>query len=338
MGWIARTSSTLTLAALRAIRWRGNAGSSRYDFRDKVVVITGGSRGLGVEMARIWAAEGAKVAFCARDEQSVRRAEEELRRAGHEAMGYACDVGRQLDLDQFMRAVVHQWGGIDVLVNNAGVIQTGPAKCMTLSDFRTAMDTHFWGPLYAIFAALPAMRSRGGGRIVNISSIGGLVSVPHLLPYSATKFALTGLSTGLRTELAREGIAVTTVFPGLMRTGSPRNAWFKGQHRAEYAWFSISDSLPGITLNARRAARKIVEGCRRGDARLVLGLPAKLLAKVHGLFPAITAGLLTQVNRLLPEPGGVGTQAIRGADSASRWSPSWLTALSQRAEVRNYES
>src|SRR5436309_7591109 len=107
---------------------------------------------------------------------------------------------------------------------------------MTVEDFEETMRVHFWGPLYATLAALPHLRKQDTGRIVNISSIGGRIAVPHLAPYSASKFALAGLSDGLRTELAREGIYVTTVFPGLMRTGSHVNAQFKGKRRAEFTW------------------------------------------------------------------------------------------------------
>src|SRR5204863_2185868 len=161
-------------------------------------------------------------------------------------------------------------GAIDVLVDNAGIIQVGPLETMTQEDFRRAMNTHFWGPLNTTLAVLPEMRRRKTGRIVNISSIGGKISIPHLVPYSASKFALVGLSEGLRAELAKDGISVTTVCPGLMTTGSPRNAFFKGQNQAEYAWFSISDALPGVAMNAEAAARAIIRACKRGDAEIVL--------------------------------------------------------------------
>lgn len=141
---------------------------------------------------------------------------------------------------------------------------------MTLKDYEDAMKTHFWGPLYAMMAVLPEMRARRAGRIVNISSIGGKVGVPHLAPYCASKFPLTGLSQALHAELATDGIKVTNVCPGLMRTGSPRNATFKGQHRAEYAWFTISDSLPFTSISAERAARQILAACKRGEAEVVL--------------------------------------------------------------------
>ena len=181
------------------------------------------------------------------------------------------------------------------------------------------------------------MRKRGQGRIVNISSIGGKVSPPHLLPYGASKFALTGFSEGLRAELAKDGILVTTVIPGLMRTGSPRNALFKGQHRAEYAWFSISDSLPILSISAEAAARKIVSACQHGDAELILSLPAQLAVRFHGLFPGLTAELMGLANHFLPGPGGIGTRSVPGRESTSALSPSWATTLTEEAARRNNE-
>jgi len=312
-------------------RWRA------YDFHDKVVLITGGSRGLGLVMARELLHEGARVAICARDELELERARQDLAYPDR-VLIVPCDVTDRAQVQDMVRLVRERFGRIDVLINNAGVIQVAPAELMTLEDYEAAMKVHFWGPLYTTMAVLPDMRQRGGGRIVNIASIGGKLSVPHLLPYSASKFALVGFSEGLRVELAKEHIIVTTVCPGLMRTGSPPNATFKGQHQAEYAWFSISDALPVITMSARRAARQIISACQRGDAEVVLSLPAKTVSAVHGLFPGWTADLLSWVNRLLlPAPGGIGAARVRGRDSYSTLSPSWLTTLSDKAAHRNNE-
>jgi short-subunit dehydrogenase len=180
------------------------------------------------------------------------------------------------------------------------------------------------------------MQRRGEGRIANIASIGGIISLPHLLPYSASKFALVGLSAGLRAELAKDGITVITICPGLMRTGSPRHAIFKGRHRAEYAWFSISDALPGLSMNADRAARQIIESIRRGDAERVLSGPAKIAATACALAPNVTAELLARVNRLLPPRDDAdGREGHKGEVSTSALSPSILTILGDRAASRN---
>jgi short-subunit dehydrogenase len=179
------------------------------------------------------------------------------------------------------------------------------------------------------------MRARRQGRIVNISSIGGKISFPHLLPYNASKFALAGFSEGLRAELLKDNIFVTSVFPGLMRTGSPRNATFKGKHRAEYAWFSISDSLPVVSMNAERAAQKIVRASQFGEGEVILSLPAKVGIKFNALFPGLTAKFLAIANRLLPGPGGIGKERAKGSESFSAISPSWVTSLSERAARKN---
>lgn len=308
-----------------------------YSFEGKSVLITGGSRGLGLVLARQFAREGARVTICARDEQELARAREDLLKLSAEVFTVQCDVTNNDEVQQMMRAVEERFGRIDVLVNNAGIIQVGPLEVMTFADFEQAMKSHFWGPLQTVLAVLPGMRERGEGRIVNVASIGGKISVPHLVPYSASKFALVGLSEGLRAELRKDGILVTTVCPGLMRTGSPRNAEFKGRHREEYAWFSISDALPLTSISAERAAGKIVEACRQGDAELVISVQAKLAVLFHGIFPGLTADILGMVNELLPAPGGIGTLKVKGKESMSAWSPSWLTLLNERAAVANNE-
>ena len=321
------------LLAARAVIRKVN----EYDFNGKTVLITGGSRGLGLVLARELAREGAQLAICARDVEELERARMDLVRRGARVLAYPCDITDRAQVSELVREVRQHFGRIDVLVNNAGIIEVGPMEVMTLEDYEKAMQTHFWGPLYTTLSVLPEMRERGEGRIVNISSIGGKISVPHLLPYSASKFALVGFSEGLRAELKKDGIVVTTVCPGLMRTGSPRNATFKGQHRAEYAWFSISDSLPVSSMNTERAARQIISATKRGDAEIVLSIQAKAAVLFHGIFPGLTADLLGQVNKLLPEPGGIWTASAKGKDSTSEASPSWLTTLSDQAAVRNNE-
>jgi NAD(P)-dependent dehydrogenase (short-subunit alcohol dehydrogenase family) len=309
----------------------------KYSFRGKVVLITGGARGLGLVIARELASEGARLVICSRTLEQLERAEGELRERGADVMSFRCNVADRRDVYAMVDQTLHQWGRIDVLINDAGLIRVGPVETMTLQDYEDAMDAHFWGPLHTINAVVPGMKARGGGRIVNISSIGGRISVPHLLPYCASKFALCGLSEGMRSELAKDGIVVTTVSPGLMRTGSPRNAEFKGQHRAEYAWFTLGDALPVFSMSAESAARAIVEACRRGDSAVTLSLAAKAAHLMHGIAPGLTADLFALVNRFLPGPGGVGRQAIRGEHSGSWIAPSPLTALNEQAAQQNNE-
>ncbi len=311
-----------------------------YDFSGKSVVITGGSRGLGLVMARELADQGARITLIARDEQELARAADDIhsRQPFADVLTVVADVRRRFDAERATVQILERFGRIDVLINNAGIIQVGPADHMKVADYEDAMNTHFWGPLYMILAAVPHMRRQGEGRIVNISSIGGRVSVPHLLPYSASKFALTGLSDGLRTELADDNIVVTTVCPGLMRTGSPVNAMFKGRRPQEYAWFAISDSLPFASIDARRAARQIISACRYGDAELVITVQAKLAILARNLVPELFADTMTIMNRLLPQSTGPdGDRAAPGKESESEWAPSALTETTYRAAEDNNE-
>ncbi|HLJ96848.1 MAG TPA: SDR family oxidoreductase [Gemmataceae bacterium] len=318
--------------AIRALRSR-----AVYELRGKVALITGGARGLGLVLARQMAREGARLAICARDSDELDRARHDLVDRGATVVAVPCDLRDRAQVQSMIETIRRELGPVDVLVNNAGIISVGPVETMKLEDFEEAMRSNFWSAVYTILEVLPEMRRRHSGRIVNITSIGGKVSVPHLLPYGASKFALVGLSEGLRAELASESVMVTTVCPGLMRTGSPRNALFKGQHRAEFAWFSIGDSLPVASMSAERAARQIVEACKKGTAEVVLSLPAKCAVAFHGLFPGLTADLLGLVNRGLPGPGGIGQKQALGKESQSFWAPSWLTILTERAARRNNE-
>ena len=324
-------------AIVLAQAWRRR---SSYDFANKSVVITGGSRGLGLIMARELADEGARLTLVARDEQDLANAAADIRarQPFADVLTVAADVRRRYDAERVIAQAFERFGRVDVLINNAGIIQVGPVDHMKVSDYEDAMNTHFWGPLYMTLAALPHMRREGGGRIVNISSIGGRIGLPHLVPYAASKFALTGLSDSLRYELAEENILITTVCPGLMRTGSPLNASFKGNHPQEYAWFAISDSLPLATIDADRAARQIIAACRRGDAELVITVQAKVAILARTVAPELFATAMSFINSLLPAPTGrEGDQARLGRDSESKWAPSTLTEPTYRAAEENNE-
>jgi short-subunit dehydrogenase len=288
--------------------------SRRYELRDKAVLIAGGSRGLGLALAHELAAKGARIALLARDAEELGRARDHLRGRGASPSVtlLPCDVG---DKEQVAAAVVEaivDLGPIDVLVNAAGTIEVGPLESMREVDFERAMASNFWGALHLIDAVVPEMRERRTGRIVNVSSIGGVIAVPHLLPYVASKFALTGLSLGLRAELAKDGVGVATVCPGLMRTGSSVHAVFKGRYAAEYSWFAAADALPLFSTSAEAAARRICRAIVRNEAMVRITWPAKLAAVAAGVSPTLVSALMGTVNRFLPRGGD--SEAHTGAD------------------------
>ncbi|HSE83621.1 MAG TPA: SDR family NAD(P)-dependent oxidoreductase [Thermodesulfobacteriota bacterium] len=294
----------------------------------QAVLVTGGSKGLGLLLAREFAQEGCRIAICARDERELGQAQNDLSMYGKEILAIKCDVSDRLQVDHLIEETMNHFGGIDVLVNNAGIIQVGPVETMTLEDFEKALDVMFWGVLYPTLAVLPQMLRRKSGRIVNITSIGGKVSVPHLIPYCCAKFAAVALSEGLRSELCKKGVKVTTIVPGLMRTGSYFNALFKGKQEKEFTWFSLGSSLPFISMDAERAARQIVSAVKRGESERILSVPANLLAEFHGIFPGITSDILGLINRImLPEADGIKDTATPGLEVYKRIQSSLLSAL-----------
>jgi NAD(P)-dependent dehydrogenase (short-subunit alcohol dehydrogenase family) len=286
--------------------------AERRDQRGGVALVTGGSRGLGLLIARQLAARGYHLAICARDADELAAAESDLAARGALVLAVRCDVADRGQVDQMVKAVINRFGRLDVLVNNAGIIKVAPVTAMTVDDFTDAHAVMFWGMLYPTLAALPHLREHGRGRIINITSIGGKISAPHLLPYNCAKFAAVGLSEGLRAELTGNGVTVTTVVPGLMRTGSHLRAYFKGQRDKEFAWFALAATLPVLSMDAERAARRIVGAGIAGRAELILTPAAKLGVRVHGLFPGTTVRALGAVNRLLPKSAGPTEPAVTG--------------------------
>jgi len=285
------------------------------DISEQSALVTGGSRGLGFLVARELARAGCRVTICARTESQLERARLDLIKLTDEQhiLAVVCDVSDRDSVERMVEEARLRFGEVDLLVNNAGIIQVGPAESMTLENFEECMNVMFWGVVHPTLAVLPTMLERGAGRIVNITSVGGKVSVPHLLPYSCAKFAATAFSEGLAAEVAQRGVAVTTIAPGVMRTGSYVNIAVRGDKVREFGWFALASSLPLITMDAERAARQIVRATRRGDTERILSTQANALARFHGLFPGTTVELMGVVNRLLPD-----AQRIEGGTETGR--------------------
>lgn len=302
------------------------------DLNGQVALITGGSRGLGLALARELADQGCRLAICARDEAELLRAGEDLERRGADVLAVRCDVADQADVDRMVAAVEEAFGRIDVLICNAGMMPVGQFDSMELEDFRQAMDITYWGTLYSVLAVLPAMRARGQGRIAVITSIGGKISVPHMLPYNGAKFAAVGLAEGLRAELAGEGITVTTIVPGLMRTGSYLNAYFSGDaegQEAHYRLFAPLSSLPLLSASADGAARSFVRAIRRGAVEHIYPPQFGVVARLHGIAPSLTIRTLSVADRLLPASGDEDT-TVPGSEIDPRMrSESWRRLMTR---------
>ena len=297
----ARIAILSALAGSAAYAWSRRSGASP---RGCVALVTGASRGLGFLIARELLRQGACVAICARDEEELLAAAERLEREGScNVLPFVCDVADRRRVEEMVHGVVRAFGRLDMLVNNAATIHVGPYDTMGVADLEDAMDGAFWGTVHTTLAVLPFMRGDGGGRIANITSIGGKVAVPHLLPYGCAKAAAVAFSEAMGAELAGSGISVTTVVPGLMRTGSPVNVSYRGRPEAEFQWFAAGDTLPFTSMDAQEAARRIVLAMRRREKEVTLGWQAKLLRMAHGLAPGAVLTALGLVNRLLPSSG-----------------------------------
>ena len=249
-------SAALAFALMRKQR----ESDAVRELKGKVVLITGGSRGLGFAIALELASLGARLALTSRNYNDLEAAKAGLVATGQIAPEnvwvQAADVSVPSQIQEVVTAATAHYGRIDAVVNNAGIILVGPVESQTLASFQEAMNINFFGALHTTLAVLPQMLARAEGAIVNIASIGGKVAFPHLLPYVASKFALVGWSQGLRAELAAKHIRVTTVAPGIMRTGSHIQARFTGQAEKEYRWFAAAASFPGTAVSARAAAQK----------------------------------------------------------------------------------
>jgi short-subunit dehydrogenase len=313
---IACAGGIMRALARRGTR-KGIGGSP--SLHGKVVVITGASRGLGLALAEEFGRAGAKLALNARDGAELERARALLLERGaaqHEDIAvYPHDLRRPEEAERLVEQTTIRFGRVDVLVNNAGVITVGPVENQNMQDFHDVMDTNFFSGVHCTLSVLPQMLKRRHGNIVNITSIGGKVAVPHLLPYAASKFAAVGFSEGLNSELRSKGIRVTTVCPGLMRTGSHLNAIFAGDAAREYRWFSLAAGLPGISTSARSAARKIVRAVIAGKSEIAITPQAILASRLSDLCPTATMRVMQLMNKyVLPAPVHEPSGKHRGAD------------------------
>jgi NAD(P)-dependent dehydrogenase (short-subunit alcohol dehydrogenase family) len=326
-----------TLALARTLRAR----QTRMRFDGQSVLITGGTRGLGLLLAEEFGSAGARVSICGRDQAAVDKARLWLRAKNIDVMARACDLGDRGQAEQFVDEVALERGGIDVLVNDAGVMQVGPLETVTAERVEEVMRSNFFSAAYVTLAALPYLQSRenGPGRIANITSFGGRLAVPHMLAYTASKHAMLGFSEALRVELgmARDGVRVTTVIPGPMRTGSAYNAQFAGKQHQEFRWFALAASLPVASIDGRRAARRIVRAVADGAPRVNLGATAWALEVGRRVAPDLMVSAMQLFARMLPEGSGYRGELARGRDVAGKLAQSPIMKESNEIGRRTNE-
>jgi short-subunit dehydrogenase len=296
--WLA--AAALSAAALfAATKLVGRVRRPPVNLQGKVVLITGGSRGFGLALALELGDQGCQLALCARDAEELEEATAQLHTRGIEVSTFTSDIAKPEEVQSLVERVIARFGRIDILLNNAGLVKVSPLENLGHADFDEAMNLMFWGPVNLTFAVLPHMKQQGGGHIVNVTSVGGRVAIPHLLPYSCAKFAFVGFSTGLSSELDPDRLHVLTVVPGLLRTGSYLNAKFKGQSEKEFAWFGLLGNLPGFSVAADEAAREVRHALERRQLTCTISLPAKVLIHSEALLPEATRTVMQLASKFV---------------------------------------
>ncbi|RYX83769.1 SDR family oxidoreductase [bacterium] len=320
------------LLLLRLLR-----ANAAVDFRSRTILISGGSRGLGLNIARQFAKEGANLVLLARDEDELKNAKRELEGMGVQVLTIEGDVTLKSDCEKAVKATVERFGSLDGLVNNAGIIQIGPLEHMSDEDFKSAIDLHIYGPLYLSRAALPYLKRGRIGRIANIASFGGQVAVPHMAPYAASKFGLVGLSDALRHEVAKDGVLVTTVCPGIIRTGSHVQAKFKGHQKSEYKMFKLGAISP-LAVDPTVASKLIVDAMRYGDPYLTFPAVIGWASLLYRVFPNLAALVLGILVRFMPPPTDEsGDETLSGIQLESGEGNVPFAAVADKAVTANNE-
>jgi NAD(P)-dependent dehydrogenase (short-subunit alcohol dehydrogenase family) len=214
------------------------------DLTGKVAVVTGGSRGIGFAIARRLRKQGAAVVIAGTREQSVSRAVRELQGAGGDSdvLGVRADV-QYADVENLIETSVRKFGGVDVLVNNAGVGLWCAVADMSVEQWQRVIETNLTGVFYCCRAALPHLRARGGGWIINISSLAGKNPFAEGAAYCASKSALNAFSESLMQEVRHEGVRVAYVMPGSVRTD------FSGPSRTTDDWKLAPDDVAEVVVD-----------------------------------------------------------------------------------------
>ena len=265
-------------------------------FRDQVAVVTGGSEGIGLAIARALSKEGARLVLGARRKEQLETAAASLRSGGRECRAVPCDVTNPQQLTRLMEAGLERWQRLDILVANAGVGLSGEFTELTRDDLRRVFEVNVHGVLNSIQAALPAMLEQGSGKIVIVSSVLGFRGVPGFSGYCATKAALNSLAESLAVELAPKGIEVLLAAPGLtetrfheVRLGPKTNRDVRGKLRVQ---------------DAEDCGREIVAALRRKRRRVVLTFDGRLLVRLSRHLPRLTDWVLGRWFRKLAKRAG----------------------------------
>ena len=255
---------------------------NKYKFNDKVVIITGASSGIGKACAFEFADKGAKVVLAARREDELKKVEDQIKKKGGEAITVKADVKNVEDCKNLINKTAEKYGGIDILINNAGISMRASFEELDLSVIKSLMDTNFYGAVYCTKFALPFLLKQKG-TVIGISSISGLTPLPGRTGYVASKYAMEGFLSTLRLENIKKGLNVLVVHPGFTSSNIRKIALNKnGAPQKE------TPRNEAEMMTSERVAQIITKATLKRERDLILTLQGKLVVWLHKYFPCIT--------------------------------------------------
>lgn len=270
---------------------------ARGFFRDKAVLITGASSGIGEDVALGFARQGARVALLARRKERLEDLASRITLAGGSAVAISCDVTKRAALDEAIEQVNRSFGRIDILVNSAGVLIPDPVEKIKPRDLEHMMNVNLYGALHTIQAVIPIMRRQGAGSIINIASLAGRRGISPLGGYCATKFAMVGLTEALRMELFGTGIRVSLVMPGVIDTPMTTEARMASSELEAIP-------LPSFfKLPVRWVTWAVLAAAAFGLTEVDVPPGAAVAEKLASLFPGMTDAFLSVGSMMMRAAG-----------------------------------
>ncbi len=257
------------------------------------VLITGATSGLGEALALCFAREGARIAVTGRNPEKLKGAAERVAAAGGEVLAIQLEVTRLADFENAAATVEAQWGGLDWLVNNAGVAAGAPLEDWSFDAWRHVLDVNLWSVIYGCRVLGPLLQKGGGGHIVNVASAASFVAAPEMASYSASKAAVVSVSETLRSELAPQGIGVTVSCPGVFKTDLLNPEKVEADDKGERILRNLEAEMERSTLTAEQVAEHVIRCARRKRLYSVPGLDMKLMWFLKRHFPEWNRRLLS---------------------------------------------
>lgn len=290
------TCALVTAGAAAAVyAWRR---LPRRHTQGRTVLITGGSRGLGLELAREFLAAGARVALCARNQAELERARQRLAPAGEPVSIHVADISDPQDVDRLVSEVAERWGRLDILVNNAALFMSGPMALMRVEDYERILKVNLIGTIIVTETCRPYLERRGG--VITIVSAAGLLPAPHLAPYAVSKAGVSMYAQLLEVELADRGLETMAVYPSYMPTGVSYHADYRGAVAAEQHTVQRLMQVPFLAVDQRRGAGIIVDAWRYGRRVVIYPAVVRLSVMLTGLVPEFVLRIARRANRYYP--------------------------------------